>query len=43
VQPVLVVLVLLLEMLGTQEQSLAPEYFAGHSQAPFRCFALEQL
>ena len=39
----LVVLVLLLEMLGTQEQTLAPENFAGHSQAPFGSFVLAQL
>jgi hypothetical protein len=30
VQAVLVVAVLLLEMLGAQEQTLAPQYFAGH-------------
>jgi hypothetical protein len=30
VQTMLVVLVLLLKMLGAQQQALAPEYFAGH-------------
>ena len=33
VQPLFVVLVLLLEMLGAQEQAFAPENFAGHVAA----------